>query len=81
MDTQIYNDVILLSGLRNAIAIDYLMTSSEEGMMFFTNQEFQSKILSAHLNGTGEDKKFNPAPEKMSYSVLFRFILRVNDML
>ena len=65
MDTQIYNDVILLSGLHNAIGIDYLMTSAEEGMMFFT-EEFQNKILSAHLNGTGEDQQFNPAPDKIS---------------
>ena len=35
------------------IAIDYLMTSMEEGMMFFT-EVFQDKIFSAHLNGTGE---------------------------
>ena len=53
METQIYNDVILLSGLQNVIAIDYLMTSLEEGMMFFSDV-LQNKIFSANLNGTGE---------------------------
>ena len=60
METQVYNDVILLSGLQNVIAIDYLMTSLDEGMMFFTDA-LQNKIFSANLNGTGEGWQFNPA--------------------
>ena len=52
METQIYNDVILLSGLQNVIAIDYLMTSLEEGMMFFSDV-LQNKIFSVRLGSLG----------------------------
>ena len=50
MEMQSYNDVILVSGLYNAIAIDYLLTGPEEGMMFWTDV---TKIYAANLNGTG----------------------------
>ena len=50
MEMQSYNDVVLVSGLYNAIAIDYLLTGPEEGMMFWTDE---TKIYAANLNGTG----------------------------
>ena len=37
MDTEDYDDVILMSGLRNAVALDYLITGPDEGLIFWAD--------------------------------------------
>lgn len=58
METQVYNDVVLLSGFRNALAVDYMLTAPNDGLIFWADTVLQS-IFVANLNGTGQRVLFS----------------------
>ena len=47
-----YNDVSLVSGLNNTLAIDYRLTGIGEGQMIFSDK-IMDTIFTANLDGTG----------------------------
>ena len=51
-DPEDYNDVTIVDGLSRVLVVDYLLTSSNDGLMFFGDINLDN-IYSANLNGTG----------------------------
>jgi hypothetical protein len=47
-----YNDVSLVSGLNNTLAIDYRLTALGEGQMIFTDKVMDT-IFTANFDGSG----------------------------
>jgi hypothetical protein len=47
-----YNDVSLVSGLNNTLAIDYRLTALGEGQMIFTDKTMDT-VFTANLDGSG----------------------------
>ena len=47
-----YNDVSLVSGLNNTLAIDYQLTAPGEGKIIFTDK-IMDRVFTANFDGSG----------------------------